>query len=684
MSRTAVSAVAWGWALALLPTPALGLGVDDALQVRIPKHPRLSPDGRTVAATVDLTDGDRRRRHLWVAPADNLASGRLGLELDPASGAPTWSPSGQWLAVSVRAEKRPQVALIDPKVPTKPARLLTRLPTGGRDPVWSPDGRWVAFESRVYPDCATTACQRQRLADEESRSARIYEQDAPRRWTRWRDGRSRHLFVVPARGGTARDVTPHPAPALAQPSGPNPRWIFVDGHRLVYVGEAPDGSRARAVDTDLHLVDLNLRVPAVRLTESPGRDFSPALGLGGRVLYLSSGPPLDRPVPMQARVLSLRTFESRPVLVSSPDPIREVVPFGPGALMVVDRTGHRPLVYAPLGSNSTVDRIPSGTVEGIHASASRIAVVASKLDQPPEIVVLEPDGRPLSRSTLNAELPGRAVAVREVRARRPDGIDVHGFLVAAAAPASADDQAGSTPARRPTLVLIHGGPQSAWTDGWHPRWNAKLFASAGFTVLLPNLAGSVGYGRRFADRVRESWGGAPFSDLNTFVDAASAWPEVGQPIALAGASFGGYLVGWSLAKSDRFACGVSHAGVFDPAALWGETDARWFPEWEFGGPPWAPGAVYNKWSPAKYAHHIRAPMLLTHGERDFRVPVEQSLRLFATLKRRNMPVRLLHLPNEGHFIRDPEALRTWHGATLDFLRGCLGRTPTALSVPGRR
>ena len=203
-------------------------------------------------------------------------------------------------------------------------------------------------------------------------------------------------------------------------------------------------------------------------------------------------------------------------------------------------------------------------------------------------------------------------------------------------------------------------------------------------MLLPNLAGSVGYGIEHTERVRGSWGGAPYADLLAFVEAAGEWPEVGRPVALAGASFGGYLVGWSLAQSDRFACGVSHAGVFDPAALWGETDARWFPEWEFGGPPWAPSAMYDKWSPARYAHRIRAPMLLTHGGRDFRVPVEQSLRLFSTLRRRGLPVRFLHLPEEGHLVRDPRALRTWYDAALGFLMGCLGGAPTAAAASSRK
>lgn len=670
---------------------ALGaFGVQELLGVKIPAHPVLSPDGSMVAAVVDRTDGVARRRLLWVAPADALHQGRMGLELDLAAGAPAWSPDGRALAVTVRRNDRPQVALIEVRRPTVVRRWLTQLPTGAREPSFSPDARWVVFESRVFPECGTQACQAKALAEDEKRRARIYDDDAPRRWTRWRDGRARYLWRVPVGGGPPSPISSAPAPPIAEPRGPEPRWTFVDDDHLVYVGEPPAQSGTRAIDSDLYLISLEGQLG--RLTESPGRDHAPRSGRG-RILHLASPSPTDGPEVTRARWLNLRTGRSRPLLHALEGPVREAVPFGPGALLVLDHRGHRPLVFAPLGGGTPVTRIAEGTVSFVHAAASRITAVVSRFGTPPEIVVLGPDGRELARSRINPNprqprtsgasprlttgtaRPRRPrIHSREVRVSQTDGTQVPGFVLRPPGPLR----------RRPTLVLVHGGPESAWTDGWHPRWNAAVFTGAGFTVLLPNLAGSVGYGIEHTERVRGSWGGAPYADLLAFVEAAAAWPEVGRPVALAGASFGGYLVGWSLAQSDRFACGVSHAGVFDPAALWGETDARWFPEWEFGGPPWAPSAMYDKWSPARYAHRIRAPMLLTHGGRDFRVPVEQSLRLFSTLRRRGLPVRFLHLPEEGHLVRDPQALRTWYDATLGFLRGCLGGEPTAAAASSRK
>ena len=661
MGALSVRALAIIGLISMNASPAGAHEVSAAVEVWVPDHPRLSPDGRRLAAVIDRRVDGRRERVLWVAAADALGSGRVGIPLDPAASAPAWSPDGRQLAVTVRVEDRPQVALVDPRRPTE-RRLLTDLATGARDPVFSPDGAWIAFASRVYPDCETVRCQERRLGEAESERARIYEQDAPRRWTRWRDGRARHLWAIRARGGPPRDLTPFPARAVAEPMGPEPRWAFVGPESLVYVGEAPEGPGGpRALDTDLYLVRLD-QAP-VRLTESPGMDFAPVPGAPGRVLYLAAA---GADASAAARALDLESLESRPVAPDLGYPVRSVVPFGPGALLVLDREGHRPLVFAPLGGGAVIDRISEGTVSAVHSAGSRIAAVVSRLDAPPELWVLGADGRRLDRTRFNDRWRSSTLKARPLKAPRGDGASVPGFVLS-----TAPDE------RRPTLILLHGGPQSAWTDGWHPRWNAQVFAEAGYTVILPNLAGSLGYGPAEAARGNKSWGSAPWDDLRAVMRASEDWPEVGAPVALAGASFGGYLVAWALAKDPRFACGVSHAGVFDPAALWGETDTRWFPEREFGGPPWAPGAVYEKWSPARYAHRIRAPMLLTHGDRDFRVPVEQSLRLFATLKRRGLPVRFLHFPEEGHFIRDPLALETWYGATLDFLHGCLGRAPTA-------
>ena len=145
----------------------------------------------------------------------------------------------------------------------------------------------------------------------------------------------------------------------------------------------------------------------------------------------------------------------------------------------------------------------------------------------------------------------------------------------------------------PLLVLIHGGPQGAWGHSWTYRWNAQVFAGAGYVVVMPNPRGSTGYGQKFTDEINQDWGGKPYDDIMAVVDQMAAQPYVDpERMAAAGGSYGGYMVNWLLGHTDRFKAFVSHAGVFDLRSMAGETEELWFPIWEFHGIPWDNPELY--------------------------------------------------------------------------------------------
>ena len=167
----------------------------------------------------------------------------------------------------------------------------------------------------------------------------------------------------------------------------------------------------------------------------------------------------------------------------------------------------------------------------------------------------------------------------------------------------------------PLLYLVHGGPQGAWNDGWTYRWNAQVFASAGYVVFMPNPRGSTGFGQTFTDEISNDWGGKPFDDLMKGVDYAEKLPYVDAARKVAaGASYGGYMMNWFLGHTDRFKALVSHAGVFNLTSMYGATEELWFPEWDLGGTPWTNPEGYAKWSPHTYAKNFKTPTLVTHGE----------------------------------------------------------------------
>jgi dipeptidyl aminopeptidase/acylaminoacyl peptidase len=220
----------------------------------------------------------------------------------------------------------------------------------------------------------------------------------------------------------------------------------------------------------------------------------------------------------------------------------------------------------------------------------------------------------------------------------------------------------------PCLLLIHGGPQTTWNDAFSFRWNAMTFAAHGYVVVAPNPHGSSAFGQAFTEQISGDWGGAVYEDIMKAGDWAEAQPYLDKSrIGAAGASYGGYMVNWLMGHTDRFKVLVSHAGVFNLDSEYGATEELWFPEWEFKGPPWQNRELYEKFSPHLFAGKFKTPTLVTHGELDYRVPIDQGLQLFTALKRQNIDSRLLYYPDEGHWILKLKNSKLFYETVFDWL-----------------
>jgi dipeptidyl aminopeptidase/acylaminoacyl peptidase len=205
----------------------------------------------------------------------------------------------------------------------------------------------------------------------------------------------------------------------------------------------------------------------------------------------------------------------------------------------------------------------------------------------------------------------------------------------------------------PVVFLIHGGPQGAWEDAWSSRWNPALWAAQGWVIAAPNPRGSTGFGQKFVDEISQDWGGKVMGDINGVIDAVAKQPYVDpQRMGIAGASYGGYAVNWIIGHTNRFKAAVTHDGVYNLESMMGATEELWFPEWELGGVAWSATARENiaKWSPHRFAPQIKTPTLVITNELDYRVPVDQGIRLFTALRRQNVPSEMLIFPDEGHWV----------------------------------
>jgi len=230
---------------------------------------------------------------------------------------------------------------------------------------------------------------------------------------------------------------------------------------------------------------------------------------------------------------------------------------------------------------------------------------------------------------------------------------------------------GFEPGRRyPVAFLVHGGPQVSMQNAWSYRWNEQAFAGGGYAVVVIDFHGSPGYGQAFTDSISRDWGGKPLVDLRQGLAAATEkypWLDADRVCAL-GASYGGFMMNWIEGNwPERFRCIVSHDGVFDQRMMYYGTEELWFPEWEFGAPHYEIPQGYEAANPLDFVTRWRTPMLVIHGEQDFRIPYSQGLGAFTALQRRGIESKLLIFPDENHWVLKPANSIQWYHPVLGWL-----------------
>lgn len=224
--------------------------------------------------------------------------------------------------------------------------------------------------------------------------------------------------------------------------------------------------------------------------------------------------------------------------------------------------------------------------------------------------------------------------------------------------------------RVPVAYFVHGGPQGSFGNSWSYRWNPAAMAAQGYAVVTVDFHGSTGSGQEFTDSINNDWGGKPLEDLQLGLEAVlenNPWMD-GDRICALGASYGGYMMNWIAGNwPDRFDCLVNHAGIFDLRPFYYGTEELWFPEWDFSGPYYDREEAYERWNPVHHVENWQTPMLVIHGELDFRIPYSQSLSAFTALQRQGIESQLLIFPDENHWINSPRNSLQWHRAVYSWV-----------------
>jgi dipeptidyl aminopeptidase/acylaminoacyl peptidase len=646
-------------------------------------------DGSRVYAVVSQPDakGTAYRGALWALDPDGQAPPRRLTRSAKGESSPVVLPDGSAVFVSARPDPAATQDDDDPVarlwlLPADggEARLLAAPPAGVDAIAVARDTGAIAIATSAFED--TTSWEedaaRRKARKEAGVAARLFEHYPIRNWDDWIGPLHRRLHLAakpeatPAEGALEwTELTPKAGRALDQ----GELTLSPDGTTVVFT---------RWLDED----DPTVRfMEVVALSDGQEQVLAggahyythPRVSPDGRHVVVVQEPRStpEEPADQTLLLLDLATGQQRDLLPGFDRwPVApEWTADGAAVLFTADDGGHTLPHRADL--DGTVTRLADeGAFTHLNPVAGgRLFALRSTVDRPPHAVLLADAGagqepRPLPSPGDDVAPPGR---VERVTTTASDGTEVGTWLVLPPA-ASAD-----TPA--PLVLFIHGGPLSSWS-GWHWRWNPHVLAARGFAVALPDPGLSTGYGMAVIRRGWGRWGDEPYTDLMAVTDALVARADIdADRIAAMGGSFGGYMANWIAGHTDRYRGIVTHASLWDLEAFHGTTDLGVWWEQEFGD-AYTQAERYREWSPHRFVDRITTPMLVIHGELDYRVPVGEALALWTDLRRHGVPARFLYFPDENHWVLKPQNARVWYQTVLAFLdehvRGAAWQRPDLL------
>jgi len=645
------------------------LTVDDMWAVQRVGSPALSPDGKTVAYTVSVYDMEENRGNgdVWTVPLAGGAPRRLTTN-KASDGSPAWSPDGKRIAFTSKREDDKVNQLYVISVDGGEPERVTEMPLAATNPKWLPDGKRIAFVSHVVAGAESPADTKKALEAREKNKvkARVSDNRLFRFWDRWlTDNEFPHIFVVDFGTKKVTDLLPGSRRLFNLQEGTGSFDVSADGAWIAFqANSAPEPYRT--LNSDLFLVPTAggevRNLTAANLADDSDPVFSP----DGKTLAYGVEVKADGwPDRTRVALLDIATGKSN-VLTEPFDVSAGGWSFAADGRTIVFHAESRArtnLYAIPANGGAPKEIHHGGTTSG--AEVSRDGWVVFQLHgitRPPELAVVRLDGsgfRALTR--VNDELVSRIAwgKLEEFTFPGADGDEVQMFVVY---PPGFDEKK-----KYPLVHMVHGGPVGTFGDSFSFRWNPQAFAAPGYIVPMVNFHGSSSFGQKWVESILGAHPDKPFTDVMKATDFLIAKGYVDESrMAAAGGSYGGFMVNWIAGHTDRFKALVSHAGVY---SLLGQSasDTSYGRQHSYGGYPFTNLENVERWSPNRFSKSFNTPMLVLHGERDYRVPVTQGLELYGVLTAKGVPARLVYYPDENHWILKGQNSKHWYGEVLGWL-----------------
>ena len=630
--------------------------VEDSLAIHRVASPKFSPDGNWVLYTETEWDrkNDRQVSHLWLGRATGGSAPMKLTAGEKGETAPQWAPDGSHIAFladrgAADSKSGNQIWLIRPD--GGEAEKLTSEDTGIAEYQWAPNGKRIAYITADTPNDK---------ADREKRKKDKFDAilvDADYNYS--------HLWTIDADGKNKKRVTEGAF------SASTPRWS-PDSKSIAYVQSSMGKQESSFFDlnadrnSDIYVVSADGGSPK-RLTSNPGPDSSPQWSPdGSEIAYLSAMDPRSWAEKVDVVVIPAAGGSPKDLTKDFPDSATSPkwAPDGKSVFWDAEEGVHRHIFRVPINGGKIVHITEGQMIYAdfdLSADGNRIASTADNSMSPADIWIINVNGNGRTRiSHANPQFDDFAVAKSEaVRWKGPDNFEVEGWVTY-----PLDYQAGK---KVPMILNIHGGPYGANTARYDAR--TQIFAAHGYAVLAPNPRGSTGYGSKFEQANIADWGGKDFGDVMAGVDAMIA-KGVADPdkLVVMGGSYGGFMTFWTITQTNRFKAAIGHAGISDWYSFYGQSDIPGLMAYGFAGQPWNAAATYRKYSPITYVDKVKTPIMITHGEQDRRVAIQQAEEYYRGLKGNGVEAIFIRYPREGHGITEPNHQIDLVGRQLDWFQ----------------
>ncbi len=648
----------------------------------------VSPDGKWAVTSVmePSYDAAKTASDLWLVSLDGSAAPRrLTSTLAPENGA-TFSPDSKRLAFATKREGDEMNQIYILPLDGGEAMRVTNVSTGASEPQWRPDGNAILFESRVYPGAMNDQDNRRMAAERKARkyNLRVFDSFPIRFWDHWLDDLRSHVFVQGLEeGAVARDLL-----AGTKLAGlPGFEGEFEEAGTSLGARWSPDGnSIVFTATTDLNRTITEpgttelYRVPAqggepVALTSGPDSYHNAVFRPDGKALYATREKSGAVSLYSLDRLVKIDWPQAGPpkTLTGEWDRSVDSIAFTPDSRTVyvsAEDQGHDRVFQLPADGGEVRPAFPvneggySGLVIPAHAAVPVLVARWQSMVHPADLVRV--DAKTGENRFLTEFNKDRIAQIdwqppREFWFTAKNGRRIQSLVVL---PPKFDASK-----KYPLLVFPHGGPHNMIKDTFFIRWNYHFLTTPGYVLLMTNYTGSTGYGEEFAVAIHKDILRGPAAEIEQAADEAiRLFPFIdGTRQGAAGASYGGYLMNWFEGNTKRFKCLVSHAGLSDNTSFWGATDDSYYWETRNGGPVWEQKGAWREQNPSTYAANFSIPMLVTQGEQDFRVPVNQGLEMYKLLQRRGVPSRLVIFPDENHWVMKGEDSRQHMREVMDWL-----------------